>query len=70
MEVELCDADGEVLQTVETSNIEISDDRGWRVDYLAEANPDIPDEVAEIRVLVPAAYRYDPRSEYVDRRTP
>jgi len=52
MIVELVDANGIVLETIETHNVEVSDDRGFSVNYLREANDEIPDATAEIRVHV------------------
>lgn len=53
MHYELINSGGDVVQDGETSNIELSDDLGFSVDHLTEANEDLPDEVVEIRVRVP-----------------
>lgn len=56
MEIELVDDDGSVIGTVEAYNIEVSDDLGFNVDNLREANDTLPEGVAEIRILVPEDY--------------
>lgn len=53
MEIQLVDGNGNVIETVETANFELSDDLGFSVDHLRGANDDLPDNCAEIRVVVP-----------------
>ena len=55
MEIGFIDDDGNVLETVETASVEVSDDLGFSVDYLTEANEELPTGTAEIRIPVPDA---------------
>lgn len=55
MKVTLLDRNDRVVRETETSNVEISDDLGFHIDHLEEANQELADDVAAIVVHFPTA---------------